>query len=511
MCNATLAQISDRYALPARLRGGLEIYTTRQSEKVRASVFEAYIAGVYYDFLRAGEQPSADTTDITDATHEVADDEDLLRAMIDQAQTSAVQNALATAKKRSGELMEPLTPTKAVVAQSKPSPSPVVTSHRPPKRPPVPDDPFAELLLYSRPRPSPSPPSHHSQQSSDPEDTSAILAPLMRQVGGPRSYPGRNRGQAFYRLELWLHPLYVPLAHWALGCMQMSAVQLESIALKPAKPAKPNGSVGKPEWEAEDVKAVSAPQLLQTFVIWRRTMSPSFISHFDPETGLHEVTCQMRPLPEKKKKKGQPIQAKQVSKTAKIASGAVDETPLTAEEDLNVPATDGDDGLDPAFEVRELPSLGPARAGAQEQVSADRAVAEDEATQGQSSEPKSDTDDTEGGGHQELELTQLHRQINKRAKMDFGSAGKAEDTADETVQPDNPDDRSTWYGRRFDNLSAFQRLCDELTCSVGTGVRGVKILATNAAAYRVLKQIGIAHWLRVEEGLVEDLFELTVG
>ena len=451
VCNATLAQISDRYALPARLRGGLEIYTTRQSEKVRASVFEAYIAGVYYDFLRAGEQPSADTTDIADAPHEVADDEGLLRAMVDQAQPSAVQNAMAAAKKRSGELMEPLTPTKAVMAQSKPSPSPVITSHRPPKRPSVPDDPFAELLHYSRPRSSPSPPSHHSQQSSDPEDTSAILAPLMRQVGGPRSYPGRNRGQAFYRLELWLHPLYVPLAHWALGCMQMSAVQLESIALKPAKPAKPNGSVGNPEWEAEDVKAVNAPQLLQTFVIWRRTMSPSFISHFDPETGLHEVTCQMRPLPEKKRK-GQPIQAKQVSKTAKIASGAADETPLTGEEDLNVPATDGEDGLDPTFEVKELPSQGPARAG----VSADIAVAEDEAKQGQSSEPKSDT---EGGGHEELELTQLHQRTNKRAEMDIGAEAKAEDTSEKMVQPDNPDDRSTWYGRRFDNLSAPQRLC----------------------------------------------------
>lgn len=59
IANATLAQLSSRYSLPDRIIAApAALYTTRTQVKVRASVLEAYIAAVFYDFL-ISEVPGA--------------------------------------------------------------------------------------------------------------------------------------------------------------------------------------------------------------------------------------------------------------------------------------------------------------------------------------------------------------------------------------------------------------------------------------------------------------------
>ncbi|OCF37193.1 hypothetical protein I316_01100 [Kwoniella heveanensis BCC8398] len=60
--NATLAQISIFYDLPALLRADpSNIEDVRKSEKVQASIFEAWIAGVFYDYLQGYGYSDANT------------------------------------------------------------------------------------------------------------------------------------------------------------------------------------------------------------------------------------------------------------------------------------------------------------------------------------------------------------------------------------------------------------------------------------------------------------------
>lgn len=61
--NELLAEISDRYGLPDRLRVSHDArYTTRVRAKARASVFESYIAGVFYAYLEGSDLDSSQIT-----------------------------------------------------------------------------------------------------------------------------------------------------------------------------------------------------------------------------------------------------------------------------------------------------------------------------------------------------------------------------------------------------------------------------------------------------------------
>ncbi|ORX37285.1 hypothetical protein BD324DRAFT_650889 [Kockovaella imperatae] len=55
ICNETLAQLADRYGISVQLRTSpAAFYATRNQVKTRASLFEAWIAAVYYSFLQHG-------------------------------------------------------------------------------------------------------------------------------------------------------------------------------------------------------------------------------------------------------------------------------------------------------------------------------------------------------------------------------------------------------------------------------------------------------------------------
>lgn len=76
VANSTLAQLSTRYNMPdSIIAAPSALFTTRLQTKTRASVFEAYIAAMFYDFLFSElpgeyvlERAVNDTVSTTDAT-----------------------------------------------------------------------------------------------------------------------------------------------------------------------------------------------------------------------------------------------------------------------------------------------------------------------------------------------------------------------------------------------------------------------------------------------------------
>ncbi|WVQ96481.1 hypothetical protein IAU59_003586 [Kwoniella sp. CBS 9459] len=82
--NATLAQISTFYHLPSLLRADpSSIEDVRRSEKVQASIFEAWIAGVFYDYLlgngysdAVAEECGPDDDEVKETDQEEGDEED---------------------------------------------------------------------------------------------------------------------------------------------------------------------------------------------------------------------------------------------------------------------------------------------------------------------------------------------------------------------------------------------------------------------------------------------------
>ncbi|EIW67697.1 hypothetical protein TREMEDRAFT_64292 [Tremella mesenterica DSM 1558] len=258
--NQTLADISDRYGLPQQMRGDSSgLWVVRQQQKARASIFEAYIAGVFYSYLFEGES--------VEAKGGVA--------------------ALAT----------PLKPTpKAVSAVQKlqvhnPSPSkPSVptgnhlrnsskTKTDKPSGPP--HDPFAHLLM----------PILAPETKSQPDEAPASPSMLSHQfdwgsLPGPPSYK-RSRGDAMVYLDSWLHPLFTPIAHWYLWCMKRHAMRLETLYPRPPTPPR------APERTMEDWRAQGTNALLQSWNVGRSGGSIKYYSVLGDDE-VWKVTCKLQ-------------------------------------------------------------------------------------------------------------------------------------------------------------------------------------------------------------------------
>ncbi|KAK6908042.1 hypothetical protein I203_102043 [Kwoniella mangroviensis CBS 8507] len=90
--NATLAQISCQYGLPNLLKSEPSLrFTLRRNEKVQASIFEAYIAAVYYSYLGGGDIITAESSRSLQLAQSSTPSSSLLPSVADPSQGEDAQ------------------------------------------------------------------------------------------------------------------------------------------------------------------------------------------------------------------------------------------------------------------------------------------------------------------------------------------------------------------------------------------------------------------------------------
>lgn len=199
MSNETLAELCQRYRLHDNFIGAASaLPTLRAAVGTRACLFEAYIAAVYYDFL-ASERPGLYPTgsqstapSVTGATvgSDVGGDDD--------------ENVSAVGGERA------LTPTPAD----------------------VPDTPtgMEDLRVGDGSRTPPARPSSAapSATSSAAVPSAYVLGPSTPELPFLAPRYKRTRGMALDYLDVWLRPLFTPVAEAALQSMRAKWREIQS-------------------------------------------------------------------------------------------------------------------------------------------------------------------------------------------------------------------------------------------------------------------------------------------
>lgn len=225
MSNETLAELSQRYHLPDNVIGAAAaLPTIRASAHTRACLFEAYIAAVFYDFLnseRPGLYPSGSQSTAPSVAAATigsdTSDRDSLNGGSERAQTPTPTStepdtpSIETLSLAGGDKTPPVRPASAALSATSssslavPSAYPAVTVH-------------------------------------------ADLPPLVERYK-------RTRGMAADYIEMWLRPLFTPLAEYGLGCMRAKWKEYEAAG---------GAGEGGEDWDL-DAQAVGALSALNQF------------------------------------------------------------------------------------------------------------------------------------------------------------------------------------------------------------------------------------------------------
>ncbi|RSH90998.1 hypothetical protein EHS25_010174 [Saitozyma podzolica] len=251
--NATLAQISDRYHIPAQIVAAPSaLHVTRAQQKTKASMFEAYIASLYYSFLGvrgsfgppSEEGPAAASDYVLRERDQGEEDDDIDEAMSSDADDGWLgEDGSDRSTKDEGELgsrsdssepdngplsseedgeqedeaakttttadmaIRPVQPQNSG-AQEVSMPSRTSTaSFKSAKSHLEPND-KAQVADHS------THPTHHPPQTSEGGRTHDIQSSHANPPARP------TRGQAYDHIDSFLRTLFAPLARWALQCMR---------------------------------------------------------------------------------------------------------------------------------------------------------------------------------------------------------------------------------------------------------------------------------------------------
>jgi dsRNA-specific ribonuclease len=189
--NNTLAQLSSSYNFPdCIVAAPSALYTTRLQVKTRASVFEAYIAAVFYDFL-ASEVPGAyaivsETTTIDPQSE------------LDEIESRTAGSDIGSAPSRGVS-----TSVRSRWQQAAQSPAQSPAQH------PIEEEGFPNHM--TTPVPDTAEPTYAPFMA-----TVSLLPPLL-------PLPTRTRGQAYDYVERWLRPLFAPAAQIAIEIVRQEA------------------------------------------------------------------------------------------------------------------------------------------------------------------------------------------------------------------------------------------------------------------------------------------------
>ncbi|GFZ45058.1 hypothetical protein JCM24511_02784 [Saitozyma sp. JCM 24511] len=256
--NATLAQISDRYHIPARLIAAQSaLHVTRAQQKTKASMFEAYIAALYYSFLGVRgsfgppteeglgaasgyvlqERDQGDGDDDSDADEAMSSDADdgweggdgpdgftkdqgELGSRSDPSEPDS-----GPLSEEYGEQEEDAAKTTADMtirpvrhqnpgAQEVSIPSRTSTASFKSAKSHLEQDDKAQIADHPTHPTPPTHPTHRPPQTLEGLRTHDIQSSHGDQPARP------TRGQAYDHIDAFLRPLFVPLARWAFQCMR---------------------------------------------------------------------------------------------------------------------------------------------------------------------------------------------------------------------------------------------------------------------------------------------------
>jgi len=262
--NRSLAQIAEQYGLPEMfIANASSKYMIQAAQKAKGSLFEAYVAGVYYSYLMPREEADSEGSGET----------------IRPAGSSSVSGDVSPevehedeGEKEKEEEKEKEVVSVLVVEQVKSDPSGEGTGI---------DDLFSLGLKtpQSIKRDDVNKESDDEKsltllsQSTTPTTTSASSPPSTTSATSPQSTPSasptptqntRTHGQAFDHLCSWLWPLFTPVAEFLSSYLETES----SLSLADNCPAPhPNQVQNVPnEWKIEDTNATGAIGALNQYL-----------------------------------------------------------------------------------------------------------------------------------------------------------------------------------------------------------------------------------------------------
>ena len=244
VCNATLAQLADRYGITDLLVAAPSaLYVTRAQQKTRGSLFESWIAGVFFSSLNGHAWSTVD-------------------AHIEENNTSST----STRHNPSLEVVPPLHHEEQVSTGEDDTTSDDDDDT---------SDADAALvglkLLNLQEDPS-------TEQSSS----------LVHQTASTTVIIPKTQGEAYEHINSWLRPLLTPIAHWALECMRVEKARLDELD----QPAAPRSDV--PEgWIKDDDIAAGAKGALHVYTANKFGREPVYTT-VRAGPGIWKTRCVVR-------------------------------------------------------------------------------------------------------------------------------------------------------------------------------------------------------------------------
>jgi hypothetical protein len=242
--NRSLAQIAEQYGLPEMfIANASSKYMIQAAQKAKGSLFEAYVAGVYYSFLMPREEADSE------GSGETIRPSGSLSISGNVSPKAEHEEEKETEKEKEGEGVSVV-----LVEQVKPGSSGKGTGI---------DDLFSLGLKTQQPikRDEPNKESEDAKsltplsQSSTPSSPSTSSTPTQIK---------RTHGQAFDHLCSWLWPLFTPVAEFLSSYLETeSSLSLADNCPQP----NPNQAQNVPnEWKIEDTNATGAIGALNQYL-----------------------------------------------------------------------------------------------------------------------------------------------------------------------------------------------------------------------------------------------------
>lgn len=256
--NRTLAQIAEQYEIPQMvIAAQASKYLLQGGEKTKGSLFEAYVAGVYYSYLNPREEDTSTQKEEKGTDFEGssvrAEDETRVAAPIEVEEDSTRVPLITEDEIANQDIQQRTDP---ISPKEDEAISPKV---------PTQEDPTGGNT----------PSCSISQESSANSNTSS--SPTLRPPSPSTSTP-RTHGQAFDHICLWLWPLFHPIAEYLKNHLKSQSEQLSlAIGTDPTSlstgvsnlllnPQANNMAIVPEDWKVEDMRAIGAIGALNQFL-----------------------------------------------------------------------------------------------------------------------------------------------------------------------------------------------------------------------------------------------------
>jgi hypothetical protein len=254
--NRSLAQIAEQYGLPEMFIANASTkYMIQAAQKAKGSLFEAYVAGVYYSFLMPREEADSEGSGETIRPTGSVSVSGNVSPQVEHGEggEKEEEKGKETEKEKAKEKEEEEEEV-AVVEQVKSGPSEGGTGI---------DDLFS-LGLKTRQPVKRDEPNKESEDTKSLTPLSQSSTPSSPSTSSTPTQIKRTHGQAFDHLCSWLWPLFTPVAEFLSSYLETES----SLSLADNCPAPhPNQVQNVPnEWKIEDANATGAIGALNQYL-----------------------------------------------------------------------------------------------------------------------------------------------------------------------------------------------------------------------------------------------------